>query len=233
MKLRLTAITTAALAALLLLAASAGAASLIGLYRNTMETEAQRKQMAKLFGERCGRGGATTAFRVVVGKATGQCAYRTPVVGRDLEIASVARLLSKTPKPVQHKAYLALELRAGGDGSGYELAVFPLQRKAQLLKLRGDGGVEYMQVERKVEAIKGVNQANQLRLRAFNLTSGPEKGSCTIQAWVGKTLVAEVTDPAAGELSSRASGLSVGAVGNAKGAVASFDNVVVRAPSPY
>lgn len=233
MKLRLTATTSAALAALLLLAASAAAASLIGLYRNTMETEAQRKQMTKLFGERCRSGGSKTAFRVLVGKTTARCSYRTPVVGRDLEIASVARLLSNTPKPVQHKAYLALDLRAGGDGSGYELAVFPLQRKAQLLKLHSDGSVEYLHVERKVEAIKGTDQANELRLRAFNVTAGPEKGSCAIQAWVGKTLVAEVSDPAAGELSSRASGFSLGAVGNAKGAAAAFDNVVVRAPSPY
>jgi hypothetical protein len=232
MKLRLTATTIAALAALLALAGSAAAASPIGLYRNTMETEAQRKQMVKLFGERCGRGGSKTAFQVFVGKATKECGYRTPVVGRDLEIASVARLLGNTPKPVQHKAFLALDLRAGGE-SRYELAVFPLQRKAQLLKLHEDGSVEYMHVEHKVEAIKGADKANQLRLRAFNLTSGPEKGSCTIQAWVGKTLVAEVTDPAAGELRGRASGFSVGAVGNAKGAVASFDNVVVRAPSPY
>jgi hypothetical protein len=232
MKLRLTATTSAALAALLLLAASAAAESLIGLYRNTMETEAQRKQMVKLFGERCGSGGSKTAFRIVVGKETKQCGYRTPVVGRDLEVASVARLLSNTPKPVQRKAFLALDLRAGGE-SRYELAVFPLQRKAQLLKLHEDGSVEYLHVERKVEAIKGLNEANQLRLRAFNVTSGPEKGHCTIQAWVGKTPVGEVTDPASGELSGRASGFSLGAVGNAKGAIGSFDNVVVRAPSPY
>jgi hypothetical protein len=233
MKRRATATISAALAAALLLAASAAAASLIGLYRNTMETEAQRGQIAKLFGERCARGGSTTAFRVFVGKQTKECGYRTPVVGRDLEIASVARLLSTTPKPLQRKAFLALDLRAGEDGSRYELAVFPLQRKAQLLKVHGDGSVEYLQVAHKVEAVKPLDQANELRLRAFNLTSGPERGRCAIQAWVGSELVAEATDPAAGELKGRASGFSVGAVGNAKGVVASFDNVVIRAPSPY
>lgn len=233
MRLRLKAAAPLAVLAALALVASASAASLIGLYRNNMETEGQRRQMVKLSGERCGRGGSTTAFRIFVGKATKQCAYRTPVIGRDLEVAAVARLFSKTPKPVQRKAYLALELRGGRDGSGYELAVFPLQRKTQLLKVRPDGSVQYMQVEHGVEGIEGLDRANQLRLRAFNVISGPEKGKCKILAWVGKTLVGEVTDPAAGELQSRASGFALGAVGNAKGAVGSFDNVVVRAPSPY
>jgi hypothetical protein len=232
MRLRLTGAIAAALVVALALAGSAGAA-LIGIYRNNMETEAQRGQIAKLFGERCGRGGSTTAFRVLVGKATGECAYRTPVVGRDLEIASVARLLSKTPKPVQRKAFLALDLRAGRDGSRYQLVVFPLQRKAQLRKVLADGSVKYLHIEKNVEAVQGADRANQLRLRAFNVTSGPEKGNCQIFAYVGTQLVAEVTDPAAGELKERASGFSVGAVGNAKGTIASFDNVVVRVPSPY
>jgi hypothetical protein len=233
MKLRLTATTSAALAAMLLLAVGAAAASSIGLYRNTMETEAQRGQMVKLSGERCGRGGSKTSLQIVVGKATEECAYRTPVLGRDLEIASVARLLGNTPKPVQRKAFLALDLRAGGDGSGYQLALFPLQRKAQLRKVLADGTVRYLHVEHKVETAQGLDQANELRLRAFNLAGGPEKGSCTIQAWVGSQLVAEVTDPASGELQGRASAVSAGAVGNAKGAVAGFDNVVIRAPNPY
>jgi hypothetical protein len=232
MKLRLTASVPAALLVALALAASAGA-SLIGLYRNNMETDAQRGQMAKLSGERCGRGGSTTALQIVVGKETKECAYRTPVVGRDLEVAAVARLSGKTPKPVQRKAFLALDLRASGAGSRYQLALFPLPRTAQLRKVREDGSVQYLQVEHAVETAKGIDQANQLRLRAFNLTSGPEKGYCRIQAWVGSQLVADVTDPAAGELQGRASAVSLGAVGNAKGAVAAFDNVVVRAPSPY
>ncbi|HZK14977.1 MAG TPA: hypothetical protein VFC52_00105, partial [Solirubrobacterales bacterium] len=50
---------------------------------------------------------------------------------------------------------------------------------------------------------------------------------------VGGQLVADVTDPASGELQGRTSGFSLGAVGNAKGAIASFDDVVIRVPSPY
>lgn len=230
MRLRIAAVSLATVAALAF-ATSAGAA-LIGIYRNGMESEAQRAQIVKLSGERCGRGGSDHAVKVVVGKGTGECAYRTPVIGRDLEVAAVGRLLDGTPKPVQRKAFLAVNLRTGGAGAGYQLAVFPLQGKAQLRKLLSDGRIEYLHVEKGVRA-KGLNRANELRLRAFNITSGPEKGSCRILAYVGGRLVADVTDPAAGELEGRASGFSLGAVGNAKGAVGSFDDVVVRVPTPF
>lgn len=229
MRKRFTAVL-AVVTALAILASGAGAA-LIGIYRNNMESEAQRAQIVKLSGERCGRGGSDHAVRIVVGKRTRECAYRTPVVGRDLEIAAIGRLLSNTPPAVQRKAFLSVNLRTGGAGAGYQLAVFPMQGKAQLRKVLPDGGVEYLHVAKGVR-VRGLNQANELRLRAFNLTSGPEKGRCQILAFVGGQLVAEVTDPAAGELEGRASGFSLGAVGNAKGAAGSFDDVVIRVPSP-
>ncbi len=230
MKIRIAAVSLAAAAALAL-AASAGAA-LIGVYRNGMESEAQRAQVVKLSGERCARGGSDHAVRIVVGKQTRECAYRTPVLGRDLEIAAIGRLLSNTPPALQRKAFLAVDLRTGGAGAGYQLAVFPLQGKAQLRKVGGDGQLQYLHIEKNVRT-KGLNKANELRLRAFNATSGPEKGSCHILAYVGGQLVADVVDPAAGELEGRASGFTLGAVGNAKGVAGSFDDVVVRVPSPF
>lgn len=230
MRVRIATFSLAAVAALAV-AASAGAAA-IGVYRNGMESEAQRAQIVKLSGERCGRGGSDHALRLIVGKRTKECAYRTPVVGRDLEIAAIGRLLSNTPPPVQHKAFLAVNLRTGGAGAGYQLAVFPLQGKAQLRKVLPDGQIRYLHIEQGVRT-KGLNKANELRLSAFNVTSGPEKGSCHILASVGGQLVADVTDSAAGELEGRASGVSLGAVGNAKGAAGSFDDVVIRVPSPF
>jgi hypothetical protein len=232
MRMRLTAASFAAFLAALALAGAAGAA-LIGVYRNSMETDAQRGQALKLLGDRCARGGSDHAFRVVVGKETKECAYRTPVIGRDLEIAAVARLLGGTPKPIQRKAFLALNLRAGGAGGRYQLAVFPLQRKVQLRKELADGSVEFLEIEKNVATVQGADRPNQLRLRAFNVTSGPEKGSCHVLAYVGAKLVADVTDPAAGELEGRTSGFSVGAASKAKGAMASFDDVVIRVPNPF
>lgn len=230
--MRFLALSLALVVAALALAAGASAA-VIGIYRNNMDSDGLRGQIAKLDGDRCGRGGSSEAFRIVVGKATRECSYRTPVIGRDLEISAVGRLLSGTPKAVARRAYLALNLRAGGSGARYQLVAFPLQRKAQLRKVLPDGQIEYLHVERGVR-LRGGNRANDLRLRAFNITSGEDKGKCTVVAFVGNERIAEVTDDAAGVLQGRTSGFSLGmASGNAKGAKASFDDVVVRVPSPY
>ena len=231
MRRQITVLFVAATAAVSILAASAGAAT-IGIYRNGMETATQRARVVKLSGERCRRGGSSHAFRIVVGKRTKECAYRTPVVGRDLEIAATERLLRGTPKDVRRRAFVAVSLRSGG-GARYQLAVYPVQRKVQLRKSRTDGRVKYLRIEKKVSSVKGIDRANELRLRAFNVTSGPEKGKCRIRAFVGGKLVADVTDAAAGELKGRASGFSVGSAKNAKGAVASVDDVMIRVPSPF
>lgn len=231
MRRRLITLVVLAAVALAAFGGSAGAA-LVGLYRNSMESDAQRGQIGKLSGDRCGRGGSPNAFRIEVGKATSECAYRTPVVGRDLEIAATLRLFGSTPKAVKRKAFLAVNLRTGEAGAGYQLAVFPLQRKAQIRKVLSDGEVEYLHIERGVSAVKGTDQANELRLRAFNVSSGPDKGKCRLVAFVGNRQVADLLDPGAGELQGRGSGFSVGAVGNAKGVVGSVDDLVIRVPSP-
>jgi len=224
--------TAAALAAALLALAPAAGAALVGIYRNGMAGKGQLGQIVKLSGARCGRGGTGSALAITIGKETKECSYRTPVVGRDLEIAATERLLGKTPKPVQQGAYLALDLRAGS-GSRYQLAVYPKQRKAQVRKVLDGGEVEYLHIEKNVAAIEGVERDNDLRLRAFNVTEGEEKGSCHILAYVGGELVADVTDPGAGDLIGRASGFSVGSAKAAQGAQATVDDVVVRVPSPF
>jgi len=231
MKVLRTGAFAAILVAILALVPVAGAA-LVGIYRNPMEGKGQLAQIKKLSGDRCGRGASEGAFGIVIGKQTKECSYRTPVAGRDLEIAATERLLGKTPKPVQRAAYLALDLRAGG-GARYQLAAYPFQRKAQLRKILPDGSIEYLQIARDVPAIVGVDRDNDLRLRAFNITEGEEKGSCRILAYVGGELVADVTDEGAGDLAGRASGFSVGSAKVAKGAQATVDNVVIRVPSPF
>jgi hypothetical protein len=226
-------VVIALLAALLALVPAAGAA-LVGIYRNPMEGKGQLAQIKKFSGDRCARGGSGGAFNVTIGKRTKQCSYRTPVLGRDLEIAAAMRLLAKeqVPKSVQRSVYLALDLRAG-NGARYQLTAYPFQHKAQLRKVLADGSIEYLQVEKDVAGIKGIGRENDLRLRAFNVTEGEEKGSCRILAYVGGELVADVTDEAAGELSGRASGFSVGSAKGAQGAQATIDNVVVRVPAPF
>jgi hypothetical protein len=144
------------------------------------------------------------------------------------------RLLSRAqvPMSLQRSAYLALDLRAGG-GARYQLAVYPLQAKAQVRKVLADGKIEYLDIEKDVAGIGGLDKATQLRLRAFNITAGEEKGTCQLLAFVGGKLIAEVSDATTGELSGRASGFSLGSAKVVKGAQASVDDVVVRVPSPF
>jgi hypothetical protein len=230
MRTRFAAIFLAVLAASMLVAVAAGGA-MIGIYRNGMETTAQRAQLVKLAGSSCARGGSDGALRVTLGKRTAACSYRTPVLGRDLEISATERLLSGTPPSLQKKAFLGLELRAGG-GAKYQLLAFPLQRKVQLVKVSPEG-TEYLAIEKSVKTMMGINKANSLRLRAVNVTSGPERGNAQIAGYVGGTLVVEATDEGAGALSGRASAVAIGATKNANGLVGSIDDVVVRVPSPF
>jgi hypothetical protein len=230
MRLRFPAVLLAALAVALLACAVAGAA-MIGVYRNGMETRGQRSQLVKLSGRNCDRAGSSGAMRVALGKKTSACSFRTPVLGRDLEIAATERLLSGTPTALQRKAYLGLELRAGA-GAKYALLVFPRQRKAQLIKVTGEG-TKYLAIAKNEKAVAGINEANKLRLRAVNVTSGPEKGQARLFAYVGNKLMGEAVDDAGGDLSGRASAVVVGTIKNGNGIVASVDDVVVRVPSPF
>jgi hypothetical protein len=230
MKLRLTAKLLAATAAALLFSASASA-SMLGIYRNGMESTTARAQMIKLSGRSCTRGGSADALRVALGKSTPACSFRTPVLGRDLEIAATERLLSGTPMAIQRKAYLGLELRAGGGGK-YQMLVYPLQRKVQLIKVTAEG-TKYLAIAKNQAAVKGVNKANALRLQALNVTSGPEKGQAKLIGYLGAAVVAEATDATPGELTGEASAVTVGAANNGDGLIASIDDVVVRVPSPF
>jgi hypothetical protein len=230
MKGRFAATFLAALAGGALVCAVAGGA-MIGIYRNSLESLAQRSQLVKLSGSNCARAGANGAMRVTLGKKTASCSFRTPVLGRDLEIAASERLLSGTPENLQRKAFLGLELRAGG-GSKYQLLVFPRQKKAQLVKVTGSSA-KYLAIAKNEKAVLGINEANKLRLRAVNVTSGPEKGQARLFAYVGSTLVGEAVDDGAGDLIGRASSVTVGTIKNGNGVVASVDDVVVRVPSPF
>jgi hypothetical protein len=226
MRLRFAAAFLAVLTGALLVAAASGAA-MIGIYRNGMESTSQRAQLIKLSGSSCTRGGSEGALRIAVGKGTDACSYRTPVLGRNLEIAATERLLSGTPKALQRKAYLALDLRAGA-GAKYQLLAFPLQRKVQLLKVTATG-VKYLAVQKGVKDLMGINKANALRLRVLK----PAKGQAQLSAYVRGNLVTEATDPTAGDLTGAASAVAVGAVSGASGVIASVDDIVVRVPVDF
>lgn len=227
MKARFAATSLAALVAGLLVCAVAGA-EMVGIYRNGLETQPQRAELIKLFGASCKRGGGEDAVRVLLGAKTDSCAYRTPVIGRNIELAATERILSTTPKSLQKKAYVAVQLRAGG-GNKYELRAFPVQRKAQLLKV-SEAGTKYLAIKKNVKGIGGINQPTVLRLR---VEKGPGDASAAITAYVGPEVVGEVSDEAAGELSGEFTAVSVGATKIAEGLSGSIDDLVVRVPVAF
>jgi hypothetical protein len=242
MKTRLAAFPIVALVALVA-CASAGAA-MVAIYRNALDTTAQRAELLKLTGRSCARGGSEATLKVTVGKATEECVYRTPVQGRNLEIAATERLLTGTPAAVAKKAFLGLVLRAGG-GAKYELRVFPGQKKTQLVKMTKAGGVEYLAIMKKVAAVKGLNEANVLRLKVEGA-----KGKVAITGYLGPEVVGEASDAATASaeategtetpapvegaagsaVEGEGSGVAVGAPTNGVGAIATFGAIVVRTP---
>jgi hypothetical protein len=216
----------------LALAASAFGVRAVGIYANNMDSVGKRKQIAKVTGRSCERGGSTRAFKVQVGKRTQECIYRTPVIGRDIEVSATARLLSGTPRDMRKRTFVALDVRTGGGGK-YQLAVFPRLRKYQLRKDSPGGTRKFLAIGKHIKRIHGINQANLLRLRAFNREDTQAKGDVRLTVFIGGKRQAVVTDPSGAELQGRFSGFSIGSGKNATGAVGSFDDVGVRVPSPF
>jgi hypothetical protein len=206
--------------------AGVASAAFVAIYRNALETTAQRSEVLKLAGKECARGGAKTTLLVTVGKLTEECAYKTPVVGSDLEIAATGSISTATPPKVAKKAFLALQLRAGGGGR-LELRVFPGQQKAQIARVTEEG-IKYLAIKKNIVSLKEA-KAVVLRLRVIE-SSGEAVGTCKIGGYLAGELVVEAEDPTCGELEGEGTALAAGATNNGVGVIASFAAIVVRVP---
>jgi hypothetical protein len=209
------------------------AAAPVAIYRNEMDTGAARSQMRPVRTGACTRGGSAKALKIEVGKRTDECQFRTPVVGRDLEIIATGRLLSGTPKIIRNRIFIAVNLRVGADGM-YQLAVFPRIDKYILRRQNpGEPGFDVLATDR-AQRIQGIDKANRIRLRAFNLTNTRDPDDVRLVVGINGKVFERVTDRRGGPLKARASTVSVGATPrSAVGAIASFDDLVVRVPSPF
>src|ERR1700744_2972376 len=172
---------TAVFAVVGLVVTGVASAAFAAIYRNALETTAQRSEVRKLAGKECTRGGAKTSLLITVGKLTEECAFKTPVVGSDLEIAATGQVSTATPEKVAKKAFLGLQLRAGG-GSRLELRVFPSQKKAQIARITEEG-IKYLAIKKNVKGVQEPGKANVLRLRVVE-AAGEEKGSCKIGGYL-------------------------------------------------
>jgi hypothetical protein len=219
-------IATVSLLALGLVATGAASGAFVAIYRNALETTAQRSEVVNLSGKSCTRGGGKTTLLVTVGKLTEECAYKTPVVGSDLEIAATGQVNPVTPPAVAKKAFLGLQLRAGGGGK-LELRVFPAQKKAQIARITKEG-IKFLAVKKNIVSLKEAKSV-VLRLRVVS-GAGEAAGACKIGGYLAGELVVEAEDPACGELEGESTALSAGAPDNGSGLVASFAAIVVRTP---
>ncbi|HTR75107.1 MAG TPA: hypothetical protein VMH33_07585 [Solirubrobacterales bacterium] len=210
-----------------LLAAGAASAAFVAIYRNALETTAQRSEVLKLSGRSCTRGGGGTSLKLTVGKRTEECAYRTPVIGSNLEIAATGQILEGTPTAVAKKAFLGLQLRAGGGGK-LELRIFPGQKKAQIAKITKEG-IRYLAIEKNIASLKEAMKPVVLRLRVIN-GGGEAANTCTINGYIAGEAVVEATEEACNELSGEFTALAAGAPNNGVGLIAGFKAIVVRAP---
>ncbi len=111
MRKKLTPAIVAVLAASLCLAASALGVNAFTIYGNNMDTAGKRGQMRGVSGRACDRGGSRIALKVEVGKRTRQCVYRTPAIGRDVEVIVTERVLSGTLESIRKLRTRGIEKR--------------------------------------------------------------------------------------------------------------------------
>jgi hypothetical protein len=220
------AIATVSVLVLGLLVTGAASGAFVAIYRNALETTTQRGEILKLSGKECSRGGGKTSLMITVGKLTEECAYKTPVVGQDLEIAATGSISPLTPPAVARKAFVGLQLRTGG-GAKLELRVFPGQAKAQLARITEEG-IKFLAVKKNIASLKLAKSA-VLRLRAVS-GAGETAATCKIGGYLSGELVVEAEDPACGELKGETTALAAGAPNNGVGVVAGFSAIVVRTP---
>jgi hypothetical protein len=220
------AIATVSLLVAGLVVTGAASGAFVAIYRNALETTAQRSEVLKLSGKACTRGGGSTTLNITVGKLTEECAYKTPVVGQDLEIAATGQVNPATPANVAKKAFLGLQLRAGG-GAKLELRVFPGQKKAQIARITAEG-IDFLAVKKNITSLSAT-KAVVLRLRVVS-GAGEAAATCKIGGYLAGELVVEAEDPACGELKGESTALAAGAPNNGVGVVAGFAAIVVRTP---
>ncbi len=218
-----------ALAGAALVTAAVGfAVAAVTVYDNNFSSRAEYKEMIKSGGgKRCERKfrSKSKAMLASVKRSPTTCSFRAPVQGDNElpnhDVKLTGKVLKKTRGSLRGGAFLELTVRAGGGGIGYSLRVFPHKQRFELL--RGPAGNGFP-VKGKSNAIKKVNQPNQLRLVA----SGSE-----VRALVNGEEIAKVDDANPGQVSGAKVRFGVGSQKDKKGNVAAtFKKLAVAVPDP-
>lgn len=209
-------------------------ASTLPIYSNSLKGDAGRAKVRQFGGKaECSRKGSKTSLRVTVGKATRECFFSVPVVGRDLQISVTARLFKKTPKRIIKRTWMAVNLRQATDGSRYQFVVIPRTRRYSLRKVESNGKIRHLAHGRNNKVIKAPGKANKITLRAFNGIKGKPAGSARLLGLVNGKRVALFDDAHGNSLEGRDTTISIGSNKGARNAFGSFLNLKVAMPDPF
>lgn len=231
--LALLAATATLIAGLSLASQPARAAGNLVIYNNGMSSAAGAAKIRQ-YGKKanCSNKGSTKSLRVKVGKATRECFYNIPVVGRDLQASITSRMFKQTPKGVQKRAWMAVNVRQGTDGSRYQFAVLPRQRRFSLRKIYANGKTKFLAFG-KDNKIRPVTKANRITLRAYNGVGKLPGGTARVVGIVNGKRMALFDDKHGNELTGRDTTISIGSNKGSRGAFGSFLAARVAMPDPF
>jgi hypothetical protein len=194
-KSRITAVAlVAACGAFMAASAIAG----VTVYSNSFTSKGGVGDLRHAEGKHCDKSWRKKAKKVVIRAKKGRavCGYRPPVEGDASSpnhyFQATEKLDKSTPKSVRDRVYLGVGVRSAKD-TGYELWVFPTERKFKLARRAGSDKVGFL-AKGKNKAIKGRGKRNVLGLKAV--------GSQLIAKVNGKR-VAKAVDRNAGQVDGR------------------------------
>ena len=218
--LALVAVTAALLAA----TAIAG----VTVYTNNFSSKGGAKELRHGEGKSCQRSWRQKAKKVVIRAKKGPnvCGYRPPVEGDadapDHYFKATEKLAKNTPKSVRDRVYLGIAVRSAKN-VGYELWVFPTERKFKLARLNGGSKPTFL-AKGGNKAIKGRGKANHLGLKAV--------GSKIIAKANGKRL-AKTVDRNAGQVDGRKVEVLLGYKKHRNKSVSmTLDDLELQVPNP-
>lgn len=197
----------------------------VRIYGNSFSARGSLGELRKLGTESCARRTSRSAMSVRLGRKTSACAYRTPVIGRNLDIAASVVLSSRTPSNRRARTALGLTLRGGEDTGDFTLSVRPNRQRWSLTReMPGAGGPTSTTIAHERDRrIHGTGKRNRLRLQAFDTE---------IIAWVNGKIVARYLDPSPAVSKGRQSSVAIGTTRTGRNIEGSFDSISVRVPVP-
>jgi hypothetical protein len=224
LKARITVVALATVGAAFL---AATAIAGVTVYSNTLSTKSGAKELRHSEGKHCDKSWRKKAKKVVIRAKKGKtvCGYRPPVEGDasapDHTFRAQEKLAKSTPKNVRDRVYLGIAVRSGKD-VGYELWVFPTERKFKVARRNGDN-VGFL-AKGGNKAIKGRGERNSLQLKAV--------GSKVIAKVNGKRL-AKTVDRNASQIDGRKAQVMLGyKKKKSKPVSITVDDLKLQVPNP-